>query len=51
MLTLEICRTWTVFPGSLVPGIPGQELHHMVGATKAALTLDRLGRANGEEQD
>lgn len=51
MLTLEISRTWTVFSGSLVPSVPGQELHHMVGGTKAALALDRFGRANREEQD
>lgn len=51
VLALEIPSTRTVLPRSLVSGVPGQKLHHVVGGTKAALALDRLGRADGEEQD
>lgn len=51
VLALQIPHTGAVFPGSLVSGVPGQKLHHVVGGPEAALTLDRLGRADGEEQD
>lgn len=51
VLALQIPHTRTVFPGSLISGVPGQKLHHVVGGPEAALALDRLGRADGEEQD
>lgn len=51
VLTLEVSCARTVFPGPLLPGVPGQELHHVVWIMKAALALDGLGRAHGEEED
>lgn len=50
MLAVELSCTGAMLPGSLVLNVPGQELQQMVGGTKAALALNGLGRADGEEQ-
>lgn len=49
-MTVEISRTGAMLPGPLVLNVPGHHLYQVVGGTEAALALNGLRRADGEEQ-
>lgn len=51
MLTVEVSYTGTVLLGAPILGVPCQKVHQVIGGAEAALSFDRLGRADGEEQD
>lgn len=51
MLTVEVSYTGTVLLGPPVLGVPCQQVHQVIGGAEAALAFNRLGQADGREQD
>lgn len=51
VLAMEISCTGAMFPGPLALEVPGQHLHQVIRGANAALALNGLGQADGEEQD